>query len=442
VPGPADRKTFVLALLGAALAAGLARFPLADASHGLWFVTIATAALVLLGAPILLAEAALGQYRRRNVVDAFGPGAWRGAGLLLVVGAVLAAGLLSVVGGWSARYVVDSFAGSGFDAPERHFRLLSAGPDAVIAQLAVLLVATVIAVRGIGRGLRGSIAACAVVALVLLSVLALWANLQPGSSDGRAALFAFASGGVTASTVVGAVLAGLLPALLGTGITVTLAGNVHDRSLPREATTVVLTLLLGLLAALLFIAPLSSSQHVHLSGGLLSTYSQVPLMFAQVGGTTGGVLAGCFFGALLLACLAGLLALLEVPATWLAEAYPSWTAGRGVAAGGLAAYLVGLPLCFSVARVARFDDFLAWVAAPLLGLLVALHVGWVRPEVLEGFRVGEAGHKLDSGLRPILRFVVPPALAVLLLAGTMGWLRAVGWAHGSGGLWALAPWSP
>lgn len=437
--GGADRRTFVLAVIGAGLAVTLARFPLADATQGAWFGGIALVALAMFGLPVLLAEAALGQYRRRNTVDAYGPGTWRSVGFLHAFGALLAAALLAVLAGWSARYFVGSFEGTWFDDPDRHFRLLSAGPDALLATLGVLAVATGIALRGVGRGLRGTVGVASVIALLLVSGLALWANLQGGAGDGRSDLFDLDAGGIDASFVVGAILAGLLPALLGTGLTSTLAGQTQGRGLPTEVTAALLYVALGLVAALLFLGPLAAGEDLQLDGGMLATYTQVPALFAAIGGGAGGLLAGCFFAALLIATLVALLGLLEVPATWLAESYESWTEGRGLVASGLLAYLLAVPFCFSSAGVGHLDEALAWIVAPLAALLVCLHVGWARPEVLDGLRVGDAHHRVEAGLVPALRYVLSPVFLLLLLLGTLGFAQSMGWSDGSGGLWALAP---
>lgn len=438
--GGDDRRTFVLATTGAGLAFTLARFPLTQATHDAWTSAIAVLAVALLGLPVLLAEAALGQYRRRNTVDAYGPGAWRGVGFLHALGALVAAALLAVLAGWSVRYFVGSFEGTWFDDPGRHFRLLSAGPDTLLVTLGVLAVATGVAMRGVGRGLRGTVAACAVGALVLLGGLAVWANVQSGAESGRVALYDFDSGGLDASFVVAALFAGLLPAMLATGLTSSLAGQMHDRTLPRESSMAILYVLLGLAGALFFLGPLASANEASLAAdGAQTAFTQVPALFAAIGGAEGGVLAGCFFAALLLASLVGLVTLLEVPATWFAESYASWTEGRGLLASGLVAFLIAVPFCFSAAAVGHLHEALAWVAAPLGALLVCLHVGWARPEVLDGFRVGDAKHRLDSTLLPALRYALAPAFLFLLVLGTLGFAQAMGWSDASGGLWRLAP---
>jgi hypothetical protein len=132
-------------------------------------------------------------------------------------------------------------------------------------------------------------------------------------------------------------------------------------------------------------------------------------------------------------------AVLEVPATWLHQRFEGVGETRAVVGAALVAYLIAVPLCFGVGRVYDLELILAVVIAPLGGLLVALHVGWVRPQVLDGFLVGDARHHLDRFLRPVLRYVMPLPLLLLVVIGVMEASSIAGVAHGSGGLWRLVP---
>lgn len=437
--GGADRRAFVLALAGAGLGAILLRFPFGAGVGSGWTWSVALASAALVGLPLFVGEAALGQFRRRNAVSAFGPGAWGGVGGLLALGALLAAALAAVLAGWAGRWAVDSFTSSWFDDPGRRQRLLEAGPDALLAALAVLAAATALAVRSASKGRRGLVSACAVASLVLLAGLALYAVVQPGASAGVNALFDFGAGGLSASRVVAALLAGLLPALLATGAVASLAARVPDRTLPRESVFVLILVALGFGAALFALAGLSGAHGASLPESRGLSLRDIPALLVAPGGAEGGVLLGTFAAAVLLGALALLVALLDVPATWLSERFGSWTQSHGLLASGLVAYLLAVPFCFGAAWASHLDQALAWVLAPLAGVLVSVRVGWTRPETLDGYRVGEAQHPLDQVLRPVLRYVLPVALLVLLAAGSMGFARAVGWADGSGGLWALAP---
>lgn len=438
--GGAHGRTLVLALLGAGLASALLRFPFGQAASGAWFLAFAAVGLFAVALPVLVAEAALGNFRRRNVVDAFGPDAWKGLGGFLALGAIVLAALVAVLAGWAARYFVLSFSESWHDDPAREFRLLAAGPDALLATVGVIAVATAVAMRGARRGQHAIVAFTSVTAIVLFAGLALWSNTLGGSGAGRSGLFAFEPAALDGSLVSAGILAGLLPALLATGVAATLAGRGADPGMPRRTTLAALLALLGLALVTLSVAALSASQGMALAGGTrLDAFTQVPALLAAVGGWQGSMLAGFFFGAILLLALVALLALLEVPATWLRERFASWTEGRALLASGLVAYLLAVPLCFGPHLVANTGLALAWVVTPLAGMLVSVHIGWSRPEVLDGFRVGDAGHPLARFVVPLLRYVHPPVFAVLFTLGTLGFLRVVGWADGSSGLWALAP---
>lgn len=438
--GGGNGRTFVLALIGAGLAATLLRFPYGDAADGAWFLAFVAAGLFAVALPVVLGEGGLGQFRRRNAVDALGPGPWKSVGVAAALGAVALAAVLAVLAGWAARFFILSFSESWHDDPARAFRLLSAGPDAVLATLGIVAAATLVALRGTRKGSAAVISFATLSALALLAGLAVWANLQDGGGVGRDHLLALEADAIDGSLATAGLLAGLLPALLATGVTTTMSSHLHDRTLPREGTLAAIAATLAIAAAVAFLAALASSQGTALaSGDGLDAFTQAPALFAAVGGWEGGMLAGAFFGALLLLALVGLLALLEVPATWLHERFGSWTEGRSVLATGLVVLLAALPLCFGADVALHASEALAWVAAPLVGLFLCVHVGWVRPEVLDGFRVGDARHPLGKLLRPLLRYVHPAVFTLLLVVGTLGFLRSVGWADGSDGLWALAP---
>src|ERR1041385_1322373 len=196
--GAADKTVWVLALAGAGAAAGaLTRYPQLAAPAGLQFLLVFAAALIVLGLPLLLGEAALGQFRRRNVVDAFGIGPWRVAGFGQALGALLLAGLLGVLGGWAGRYVIDSITGDFFSDPARHFRLLSTGLDAVLGLFLVVGLATALALRGTRAHIRSLVALLSGSAFLVLAGLALWAYFQPGAAAGRSAAFSVDLGGFT-----------------------------------------------------------------------------------------------------------------------------------------------------------------------------------------------------------------------------------------------------
>lgn len=427
----------MLALVAASLGSGaFGRYLLSYHADGLLFWAVFTVAVALLALPLLLGEAALGQFRRRNVVHAFGPGPWGWAGGLFALACIPLAAYLAVVAGWSARLAYDSFGGGFFDDPDRHFRLALQGWDAMLLALGALVVAAGVALGGVKRGLRGPLSAVAIVGLVAAGGLALYALAKTGA-HGREVAFAFHPGALDGRLAVEAVQQSLVPAFLGLGLVATLSAGVHDRTLPREAVLVGLLWVLVPLALGSAFAALADHEGVALDGFGFESIGQVA---ARMGGTAGGMVAGTAYGLLLAGSLAALVAILEVPATWLHQRFEGLGERRGLVGAALLAYLLAVPMAFDLAFLYDAELVLAVLVAPLGGLLVALHVGWARPQVLDGFLVGDAGHHLDRFLRPVLRYVLPLPLAFLVVLGALEVLADRGTiARHSSWLWDLVP---
>lgn len=436
----AGKTTWVLTLTAAALGAGaLVRYPLGMAEDGLAFGAIYFVGIFLLAMPLLLGEAALGQFRRRNVVDTFGPGPWRIAGYAFAAGAVALAAYLALVGGWAARYAFASFQGGFFDEPDRYFRLASQGWDAMLFALAAVVVAGAVAWSGIGRGLRKVMTATGVLALVALGCIVAWALVAAGGA-GRGAAFAVDLDPVDAPFVVTALQQSLLPGLVAFGVVATVSSGVHDRTLPREAVLLSYSWVLVPVLVGAGLTALAHDEGLSLPGGILAPFGSIAALFGAIGGTQGGILAGSFYGVLLAGCLAAIVALLQVPAAFLAERSEAWTKRRAFAATGAVVYLLVIPLAFLATAAEHVEFALFALVAPAGGIAVSLHVGWARPNVLDGFVVGDAKHRLDALLVPMLRFVVPALLLALLVLGFLQALVAWGAVeHGSGGLWRLVP---
>ena len=436
----ATRTTWVLVLAAAALGMGaFGRYPLGTADAGLLAVAAFAVGVAVLAWPLLVAEAALGRFRRRNAVAAFGPGAWRAAGALAALACLAAAAYLAIVAGWAGRSAFDAFTGDHFDAPGQRFRLVSQGWDAMVGALAAVLVAAAAAMASLRDPRRGLVAAVAVLGLIALAALATW-GLWSGGDAGRDAAFALPWRDVDAALVVGGLQRALVPALLGLGAVLTLSAQMPDRGLPRSATTLALAWVGTAAAAGAGLTALAHGEGVALDDGLAMPFTSAIALADAIGGTLGGVLAGTVAGILLAGSLAALVLVLEVPARWLTEAFPSWTLHHGLIASALAAYLLAVPLAFVAGLAFDVELALTAIVAPLGGLLVAVHVGWVRPEVLGGLTVGDANHDLHKTLKPALRYALPPVLLALLVLGTLGALADWGaLERGSGALWSLVP---
>lgn len=444
-PAPEGRAFFFVVALGAA--AGLGAwwtYPHLTAGSGSLHLILLVAALAVLGLPVFMAEGGLGQFRRRNVVDAFGPGPMRAAGAFVAVSAVLAAALVAVVTGWAGRIVIESFRPDFLADPGREFRLLSQGSDAMLGAAAVLAVAAFVTARGIHRGVRPAAVIALSAMFLLLAGLVIYANVLSGATRARSDYFSPDFTGVAGADFVQAAQQALLVVAVGVGLVATLAGNgPHDRKLPRKAFAVALGAVAVVLAIGLFLVPLAAHHDAELSGsdavfgGLFTT---APELFAMAGESTGAVLAGAFFAALVASGIAAILALLEVPVTFLIDRWPAWGRRRSALLVAMVAYLIAIPLAFSRALVADSVVILSAVLIPLGALLFSLRVGWAGPGILDGYNVGDAQHKVSLLLHPWLRFVTPILCAFLVIVGVMAFFAETGSIErGTGGLWSWVP---
>lgn len=430
----AKAAPWTLVLVATGLGAGsFARYPLGQGSlvAGLAFAL----AVGLVAFPLAATEGALGRMRRRNVADAF-TGPWRAAGWLAAVAALALTAVLAIVAAWAARYVLASYFGGFYDEPSRFWRLAEQGWDVLALAFGAMVIA---AATAVSRRTWTLLAITASLALVACAAFVLYALLATGAG-GRDAAFALDARDLQGSTIPGVLLQALLPGLVGFGAILALCAREAPQDLPRSATGAAIA---WAAVPVLMVAALTALAHEHgvdVQAQRLP-FDFAPTLFAQVGGTLGGVLSGTFYGILLAGCLSAMTVLLHVPGSLVQArvgAEWGWTTSHGVLAAAAIAYLVAVPMAFVGGLAANVDAALRGIVAPLGGLLLALHVGWARPDALAGLIVGDAEHDLGRTLRPFARYVLPAVLAFLLVLGTMHALSTWG-AGGSGGLWRLVP---
>ena len=110
-----SRLGFILAAAGGAVGLGnLWKFPyITLENHGGAFVLVYLAAVILVGAPIMVAEILLGRRAEKDPVGSFrvlaagrrGAGLWPGVGVLGVITGFVILSYYSVVAGWTIRYI-------------------------------------------------------------------------------------------------------------------------------------------------------------------------------------------------------------------------------------------------------------------------------------------------------------------------------------------------
>lgn len=437
--------TLVAAATGAAVGMGnLWKFAYVTGQHGgAAFVLVYVLCMLLIGLPLLVAEFAVGARGRGDphhaatglVLEAGVSPRWHWLGGLAIVSAVLVLSYFSVVAGWSISYLQiiagdELEAASGHDVGQRFARLLADDREMLISQSLFLGGTVLIVASGVLRGL-GLIARLLLPMLLALLGLLVYQAAQLG--DMPAALhylFDFREVDLSLEAVLAALGHVFFSLSLGTGVMLTLGAYAPDRRslIAMGLGVVVLDLLIGLLAGLA-IYPLVFSQHIEPTAGPGLLFITLPYIFANL--ESGLWLGSLFFMTAILAAFGSSIALLEVPVAWLVQRW-RWPRPLAALGAGLLVWALGLISVYSfnvladvrplgLSLFAWLDRLLTLVLLPVVGLGVALLVGWrARLSGLRDEFVSDRPAVFGIWYW-LLRYIAPPAVVALLVAGWLGW---------------------
>jgi NSS family neurotransmitter:Na+ symporter len=129
----------------------------------------------------------------------------------------------------------------------------------------------------------------------------------------------------------------------------------------------------------------------------------------------GQIVGGAFFLLALFAALASSISLMEVAVSWLDErtGVTRWGAALGV---GFVVFVIGGGYILSRDYILFVDFIAASLLMPLGGLLTAVFAGWVIEKKL---MESELGTPFFRVWRPVVRWVVPAIIGVVLVMGVI-----------------------
>lgn len=416
-------------------------FPtVAGQNGGAAFLAVYLAAVALIGAPVMLAELAIGRRGRRNPVGAFrriAPGtAWVAFGVLAVFSMIVILSFYSVVAGWTVAYVVKAATGGlGGDAATT-FAAVAGDPTSAIGSTLLFLVLTVAIVSGgVRRGIERWSKILMPVLFALLLLLAVRSVTLEGAGAGLAFYLDPDFGELSPATMLAAVGQAFFSLSLGTGAMITYGSYVSTRDDLASSTAWIVGLDTGVafLAGLLVFPTLFHA-------GLPPDVEGPGMVFVAIASLLGSIppepWGGLAFGVgffllLAVAALTSSIAMLEIPVSWLIDERGASRTKAAVGIGSLA-FAVGIPSALSGGAVG-FLSRLPGIGIDLLSLLfavfgqytlvigalgVSLFVGW-------GWGSGEAAGEIAgaSGRFPfarawrlLIRFVCPVAIAAILIS--------------------------
>lgn len=434
--------SFVAAATGATIGLGnLWKFAyLAGENGGAVFVLTYLACVILVAAPVLIAEVALGSRGRANPVETMQNVAleasaspwWQGIGWVSAITGLLVLSYYSVIAGWAMAYVGKMFggeftAGSVQLAGDGFAALLASPVELLKWQGAFLLLIVVVSALGIRRGLSTLMRALIPLFFIALVALVIYSSRVGDVEAALAFLFAADFSLLTPEVVLEALGHAFFSLSIGVGAMLAYGAYIPDkRSITRMVSCVALMDTLVSILAGLAIFPLVFSFNLAPSMG-------PGLMFVALPYGFGNMLYGNYFGALffvmvVMAALGSGLALIEGAVSYLTERLGCW---RWLASL-MVTVLVGLLGLMSVLSFNYWEDVSLWgltpfalldtlvanIVLPLTGVAIALFVGWgMRLEVLRDELFVEPGH-LFSLWRWILRYIAAPGV-LLVLASTL-----------------------
>ncbi len=439
-----SRTTFVLALSASAVGLGnLWRFSyLVGENGGGLFVLAYLICLFFVAVPVMIAEVIIGSHGRGSPLVAIRWAAdrsllsrgWMLVGVLACVTGLLILSYYVVVAGWALAYAwythTGLFAAASATVVAEHFELLL---DDVLLMIYWQTLFLVPAVAVVALGIRQGLGL-----LVWLAVPCLFALL--------AALvkFGFDAGDIPATQEFlfsikpidfawGSVLAALGQALftlgvgVGTGISF---GAYAPERLPigRSVMAVAVFDTAIALMAGLAIFPVVFANNMEPSMGPGLMFVSLPYAFGNI--MMGELFGTLFFALVVLVALGSVVAIMEPVVGVLMQRLRLRRVSAALAVGVLV-WLLALVVTLSFApgeqyvRLAngslfRFLDTLtANYLLPLVALLTAVLVGWrLRPEILRL----ELDREMDvffSLWRRLLRYIAPPAIAVIIVAAVL-----------------------
>lgn len=445
------RGSFILAATGSAVGLGnIWKFPYITGENGGGaFVLMYLLCIAMIGIPIMMAEILMGRRARANPIMATAElcetaGASKGWTIIGWMGAFAGLVILSfytVIAGWTLEYVQSAlsgkFAGLTGETSQALFDSLLADKGQMLQWHTIFTVMTVVILAlGVTRGLESSVRWMMPLLFILLLILLAYAMVEGEFVTSLRFMFSFNPEDISWESALVAMGHSFFTLSLGMGAI--MAYGAYMPSNQSVGQTVMLVALLDTLVALVagvaIFALVFATPGISPGSGPGLMFVTLPVAFGNM--SAGLVIGSIFFVMVMLAAWTSTISLLEPGVAYLNERFGLHRIGASVLLGVIA-WLMGLGSVWSfndwsdkqfLWGRSYFDsmDFIATnIMLPLGGVLIALFVGW---KLRDDHLLHEL--KFESSLllkvwRPILRYISPIAVLVILINGIFPVLRKV-----------------
>jgi neurotransmitter:Na+ symporter, NSS family len=446
-----QRGSFILAATGSAVGLGnIWKFPYITGENGGGaFVLMYLACIALIGIPIMMAEILMGRRARANPIMATAElceqagvtKLWSGIGWMGALAGLVILSFYTVIAGWTLEYVWAAFSGKFTGLTGATSQVLFHG---LLADTARMLqwhtvftgMTVVILALGVTRGLESAVRVMMPLLFLLLLILLGYSMVAGEFVTSLRFMFSFNVEDVSWESALVAMGHSFFTLSLGMGAI--MAYGAYMPSNQSVGQTVMLVALLDTLVALVagvaIFALVFATPGISPSSGPGLMFVTLPVAFGNM--DAGLIVGSIFFVMVMLAAWTSTISLLEPGVAYLNERFGLHRILASITLGVIA-WLMGLGSVLSFNEwsdkqflwgKSYFDsmDFIATnIMLPLGGVLIALFVGWK-------LRDHHILHELTSESplllrlwRPILRYISPIAVLVVLINGIFPVLRAV-----------------
>lgn len=440
-----SRMGMLLAMAGSAIGLGnIWRFPYTLGQNGgAAFLLLYVLMLVLICLPVMVSEYLLGRRGGSNPFRSFdnlAPGSkWRWIGFVAVLASACILSFYCVVGGWSVKYLFDSFSFAFSNAQSDYaanFGGFIGNPFKPLLYTLIFLVLTgLIIIFGVRKGIERMSKIMITVLFVIIVLVVIRSLTLPGAVEGVRYMFVPDFSKVTADTVIAAMGQAFFSLSIGCGCILTYASYVSkgENILASSAWISFFDTVFAIIAGLAIIPAVYAIAYMNgvdpdVSAGPGLVFITLPGVFSQM--PLGGVAAILFFLALMLAAITSSISLMEVVVAFIIEELHR-SRVMAVVMTVLICGVVGVfcslsfgPLesfkLFGLSVFDFFDYLTSNILLPVGGLLLAVFAGWrlKRANYLDELTNGgklKIPRWLCLTIYYLVKFVAPIAISVIFL---------------------------
>ena len=442
-----SRFGFILISAGCAIGLGnVWRFPYVVGQYGgALFVLIYLLFLILLGAPIMTMEFAVGRASQKSAVSALttlkpGQKIWKGVGYFQAAGNYMLMMFYTTVGGWMLAYFLKMIKGE-FNGitPTQVGDIFNQSLQDPFMQVFWMIVVVALGFGVCSLGLQNGVEKMTKIMMsslfVIILILVVRAITLPGGGEGLAFYLIPNLDSIARYGVLEVIFAAMGQAFftlsLGIGAMAIFGSYIDkDRSLMGESIQIgILDTFVALMAGLI-IFPACFAYNVSPTQGVGLVFVTLPNMFNQMmGGRFWGAL---FFIFMTFAALSTIIAVFENILSFAMDLW-GWSRKKAVLVNGIAIFVLSMPcvLGFNVwsgfqplgagSTIQDLEDFIISNNLLPLGSLVYLlfcvtRYGWGWDNFIKEADTGN-GIKFPKWARPYLTYVLPLIVLLIFVMG-------------------------